>query len=435
MTSPICQLLKTREMIFNLRVIEAKDLPKMDINGKADPYCKIYLSTNSKDAKHTKKLKKTLTPVFNDVFTFDVTNFSPSDYIFIKLKDQDPVKAEDISTINLPIIEYELGKVYDLWKDMTPAKGVKKGGQIHLVIHISLAGEEPFVDTSAQKEAQKAYQQEAVNQTTEAEQSPESSDQQIQITQPEQPNQPPEESFKSVARPTQPEIIEEEEEELPEIYDYGYFSTVNVTPSVEGKKELDYSKYHVSILSFNNDVVHIEDRSENVGAELALQLLARGMPVKSDVLPSSINSITQYFDSMEEEPKSLLLCVASSASTSKLRIIQEAYNEANFIIPDVDGNSPISSKIIDNLEECAEIQNSINLADINDSLGSLFKLSHDNDRYIFNYLYAIGLSNVGKKIGGCVFIETPLVETVQLQTQIDSIVHLLEALLELPNFN
>ena len=136
----------------------------MDTNGKADPYCKLYLSTNQKDAKHTKKLKKTLTPVFNDVFTFDVTNFSPSDHIFIKLKDQDLVKAEDISTINLPIIEYQVGKVYDVWKDMVPAKGVKKGGQIHLVIHISLAGEEPFVDTSAQKEAQKAQQGSAVNQ-------------------------------------------------------------------------------------------------------------------------------------------------------------------------------------------------------------------------------------------------------------------------------
>lgn len=434
-------------MIFNLRIVEAKDLPKMDANGKADPYCKLYLSSNQKDAKHTKKLKKTLTPVFNDVFAFDITNFSPSDYIYIKLKDQDLVNAEDISSINLQIIEYQLGKVYDLWKDMTPFKGVKKGGQIHLIIHVSLPGEEPFVDTFAQKEAQKAAQKaqpsapppaqstpsSGTTETKPETESSESSTQIIQVAQQPQTGEVSQEPVQSVERPE--EEVVEEEEELPEIYDYGYFGKVVVAKPSETKKELDYSNYHVSIVSFNHDRVHIEDKLQNIGLELALQLSARGMPVKSDVLSSSINSIQRYFENMEEEPKSLLLCVASSATTNKLRLIQEAYNEANFIIPDCDGNAPVTTKIIDSLEECAEIKNPIKLAEINESLGNLFKISHDYDRYIFNYLYTLGLSNVGKKIGGCVFIETPLVETVKKQDQVNSIINLLEALLELPNFN
>lgn len=423
-------------MFFNLKIVEAKDLPKMDANGLADPYCKLYLSTNQKDARHTKKLKKTLTPVFNDVFTFNVTNFSPSDYIYIKLKDQDLVNAEDISSINLQIIEYQLGKVYDVWKDMKPFKGVKKGGQIHLIIHISLSGEQPFVDTSAQKAQQSAAPAPPPQSTPTVNIQPgelsESSTQQIQITQQPQTDDSTQQPSKSLERP---EKIEEEEEELPEIYDYGYFGKVAVATPSETKKKLDFSKYHVSIVSFNNDRAHIEGRKENIGVELGMQLAAKGMPVKSDIISSSINSITHYFDNLREESKTLLLCIASTATTKKLRLIEKAYNEANFIIPDCDGNAPVNSKILERFNECDEIKNTIDLDEVNKSIGSPFKISNDEDRYIFNYLYAHGLSNVGVKIGGCVFIETPLVETVEKQKQVNAIISLLEALLELPAFN
>ncbi|XP_038071955.1 synaptotagmin-4-like [Patiria miniata] len=55
-------------------VLKAKNLPKMDVTGLSDPYVKIYLMyNNGRLAKKKTRLKKrTLNPVFNESFLFDV---------------------------------------------------------------------------------------------------------------------------------------------------------------------------------------------------------------------------------------------------------------------------------------------------------------------------------------------------------------------------
>lgn len=55
-------------------VLKARNLPKMDVTGLADPYVKIYLIFRgqrlSKKKTHVKK--RTLSPVFNESFVFDI---------------------------------------------------------------------------------------------------------------------------------------------------------------------------------------------------------------------------------------------------------------------------------------------------------------------------------------------------------------------------
>jgi hypothetical protein len=55
-------------------ILKARNLPKMDITGLADPYVKVYLTYNgqriSKKKTHVKK--RTLNPVFNESFIFDL---------------------------------------------------------------------------------------------------------------------------------------------------------------------------------------------------------------------------------------------------------------------------------------------------------------------------------------------------------------------------
>ncbi|XP_076231772.1 synaptotagmin 4 isoform X2 [Calliopsis andreniformis] len=57
-------------------VLKAQNLPKMDVTGLADPYVKIYLLyNNQRIAKRKTRVKKrTLSPVFNESFTFDIPN-------------------------------------------------------------------------------------------------------------------------------------------------------------------------------------------------------------------------------------------------------------------------------------------------------------------------------------------------------------------------
>jgi len=55
-------------------VLKARNLPKMDITGLSDPYVKIYLRYNGQRIakKKTHVTKRTLNPVFNESFIFDL---------------------------------------------------------------------------------------------------------------------------------------------------------------------------------------------------------------------------------------------------------------------------------------------------------------------------------------------------------------------------
>ncbi|KAF7259772.1 hypothetical protein EG68_02740, partial [Paragonimus skrjabini miyazakii] len=53
-------------------VLEAVDLPAMDMCGTSDPYVKLYLLPNKKRKFETKVHRKILNPVFNETFVFKI---------------------------------------------------------------------------------------------------------------------------------------------------------------------------------------------------------------------------------------------------------------------------------------------------------------------------------------------------------------------------
>lgn len=53
-------------------IIQAAELPAMDMGGTSDPYVKVYLMPDKKKKYETKVHRKTLNPTFNEQFTFKV---------------------------------------------------------------------------------------------------------------------------------------------------------------------------------------------------------------------------------------------------------------------------------------------------------------------------------------------------------------------------
>ncbi len=53
-----------------MTIIQAEDLPAMDIGGTSDPYVKLYILPEKKKKFETKVQKKSLNPVFNETFQF-----------------------------------------------------------------------------------------------------------------------------------------------------------------------------------------------------------------------------------------------------------------------------------------------------------------------------------------------------------------------------
>jgi len=69
-------------------VLKARNLPKMDITGLSDPYVKIYLLFNKQriTKKKTHIKKRTLNPVFNESFVFDLPKTQDSSLDNIQLE-------------------------------------------------------------------------------------------------------------------------------------------------------------------------------------------------------------------------------------------------------------------------------------------------------------------------------------------------------------
>lgn len=56
-------------------IIQAAELPALDMGGTSDPYVKVFLLPDKKKKFETKVHRKTLNPVFNEQFTFKVPFF------------------------------------------------------------------------------------------------------------------------------------------------------------------------------------------------------------------------------------------------------------------------------------------------------------------------------------------------------------------------
>ena len=78
---------------------KAEDLAAMDLGGTSDPYVKIYLLPDRKRKFETRVHRKTLNPVFNETFKFEVLQLkavkrkSSGTYACKAVKNAKPVSA------------------------------------------------------------------------------------------------------------------------------------------------------------------------------------------------------------------------------------------------------------------------------------------------------------------------------------------------------
>lgn len=124
---------------LHVRVIEADDIPKMDANA-TDAYCILTVGSTK---FNTKVIDNEMHPVWNEEFHFPVPDPSTGS-LHIIMKDKDIFKDDDISTLEKPFSALQIDQVVDEWYNMVPCKKVKKGGKLHLVLHMAPEGATPF---------------------------------------------------------------------------------------------------------------------------------------------------------------------------------------------------------------------------------------------------------------------------------------------------
>uniref|UniRef100_A0AC35U6D9 Synaptotagmin n=1 Tax=Rhabditophanes sp. KR3021 TaxID=114890 RepID=A0AC35U6D9_9BILA len=107
---------------LTITVIQAEDLPGMDMSGTSDPYVKLYLMPEKKKKVETKVHRKTLNPVFNETFVFKVPfNEIGNKTLVFAIYDFDRFSKHDqIGQVLIPLGKIDLGAVIEEWKDIQP---------------------------------------------------------------------------------------------------------------------------------------------------------------------------------------------------------------------------------------------------------------------------------------------------------------------------
>ncbi|VDP16912.1 unnamed protein product [Soboliphyme baturini] len=111
-----------QENQLTVSVIQAEDLPGMDMSGTSDPYVKVYLLPDKKKKFETKVHRKTLNPVFNESFMFKVpfTEITTKTLGF-SIYDFDRFSKHDqIGIVLIPLNTVDLGQVIEEWRDIQP---------------------------------------------------------------------------------------------------------------------------------------------------------------------------------------------------------------------------------------------------------------------------------------------------------------------------
>ncbi|XP_049961498.1 synaptotagmin-5 isoform X2 [Schistocerca serialis cubense] len=108
--------------ILTVRLLEAHDLQARDFSGTADPYAKIRLLPDRGNVWQTRIHKKTLNPVFDEDFVFEVSPAAlPRRTLEVLLYDFDAYsRHHSIGGVQLPLAQVDLSERLTLWRQLGP---------------------------------------------------------------------------------------------------------------------------------------------------------------------------------------------------------------------------------------------------------------------------------------------------------------------------
>ncbi|XP_049676754.1 synaptotagmin-8 [Accipiter gentilis] len=117
-----------RAQELKVGVKQAAELKAMDSGGTSDPYVIVYLTSDTKKRYETKVYRKTLNPVFNESFTFQVPQVEvPESTLVMQIYDFNRFAKHDIiGEVRLPLASVSLQHVIEQWSDLAAAGKVEE---------------------------------------------------------------------------------------------------------------------------------------------------------------------------------------------------------------------------------------------------------------------------------------------------------------------
>ncbi|XP_026464231.1 synaptotagmin 1-like [Ctenocephalides felis] len=120
-------------------VIQAEELPALDMGGTSDPYVKVYLLPDKKKKFETKVHRKTLSPVFNETFTFKGVPYADAmnKTLVFAIFDFDRFSKHDqIGEVKVPLCQVDLAQTIEEWRELQSVEG--EGGQSFIGVFVRI---------------------------------------------------------------------------------------------------------------------------------------------------------------------------------------------------------------------------------------------------------------------------------------------------------
>ncbi|XP_019934456.2 synaptotagmin-1b isoform X2 [Paralichthys olivaceus] len=105
-------------------ILQAAELPAMDVGGSSDPYVKLYLLPDKKKKFETKVHRKTLEPNFNETFTFKVpyTELGGKTLVMTVYDFDRFSKHDAIGDVKIPMSSVDFSQSLQEWRDLQKAE-------------------------------------------------------------------------------------------------------------------------------------------------------------------------------------------------------------------------------------------------------------------------------------------------------------------------
>ncbi|XP_047453029.1 synaptotagmin-1b [Mugil cephalus] len=105
-------------------ILQAAELPAMDVGGSSDPYVKLYLLPDKKKKFETKVHRKTLEPSFNETFTFKVpyTELGGKSLVMTVYDFDRFSKHDAIGAVKIPMSGVDFSQSMQEWRDLQKAE-------------------------------------------------------------------------------------------------------------------------------------------------------------------------------------------------------------------------------------------------------------------------------------------------------------------------
>ncbi|XP_028967744.1 synaptotagmin 1 [Galendromus occidentalis] len=102
-------------------VMQAEELPGLDMSGTSDPYVKVYMLPDKKKKFETRVHRKTLNPVFNETFNFKIAyaEITTKTLVFAIYDFDRFSKHDQIGEVKIPMTTVDLAQTIEEWRDLT----------------------------------------------------------------------------------------------------------------------------------------------------------------------------------------------------------------------------------------------------------------------------------------------------------------------------